>query len=680
MTQKNNALLSPFNTPHEAAPFDRIKTEDFEPAIAEAITLHQAEIDAIVAQDEAPTFANTIEAMELSGSKLGRITSIFFNLLSANGDDEMIAASERISPLLTEHSNNINLNEALFKRVKTVYEQRDTLPLSAEEKRLLEETYNGMARSGANLEGEAREKYRELSSELSRLCLKFESNLLKATNAFEMILTDSADVAGLPQSALDAAAMRAKEKGHEGAYLFDLSYPSMSAFLKYAERRDLRKKIYTAYNTRCVSGEYDNRDIVARIAELRYETARLLGYENFAEYVLEHRMAQNSTRVYDLLNQLLHAYKPVAVEEVKQLQAFAEKVEGHPVELMPWDYSYYSTRQKDALYELNDEMLKPYFELEQVKKGVFGLATRLYGLTFKKTTDIPVYHKEVETFEVYDADSSYLGLLYTDFYPRSTKQGGAWMTSFKDQWIDADGTNSRPHISLVMNFTRPTESAPALLTYDEVETFLHEFGHALHGLMANSKYESLSGTNVYRDFVELPSQLMENWLPEQDFLATFARHYVTGEILPDSLVTKIRNAQRYHAAYYCVRQLTYGILDMAWHTSEGKVDDIAAFEQQAIASTQLLPALDGALFSCQFSHIFGGGYAAGYYGYKWAEVLDADAFSLFKEKGIFDKETATSFRKNILEKGDTEDPMSLYIRFRGREPRIDALMERDGIR
>lgn len=680
MTQKNNALLSPFNTPHEAAPFDRIKTEDFEPAIAEAIALHQAEIDAIVAQDEAPTFANTIEAMELSGSKLGRITSIFFNLLSANGDDEMIAASERISPLLTEHSNNINLNEALFKRVKTVYEQRDTLPLSTEEKRLLEETYNGMARSGANLEGEAREKYRELSSELSRLCLKFESNLLKATNAFEMILTDSADVAGLPQSALDAAAMRAKEKGHEGAYLFDLSYPSMSAFLKYAERRDLRKKIYTAYNTRCVSGEYDNRDIVARIAELRYETARLLGYENFAEYVLEHRMAQNSTRVYDLLNQLLHAYKPVAVEEVKQLQAFAEKVEGHPVELMPWDYSYYSTRQKDALYELNDEMLKPYFELEQVKKGVFGLATRLYGLTFKKTTDIPVYHKEVETFEVYDADSSYLGLLYTDFYPRSTKQGGAWMTSFKDQWIDADGTNSRPHISLVMNFTRPTESAPALLTYDEVETFLHEFGHALHGLMANSKYESLSGTNVYRDFVELPSQLMENWLPEQDFLATFARHYVTGEILPDSLVTKIRNAQRYHAAYYCVRQLTYGILDMAWHTSEGKVDDIAAFEQQAIASTQLLPALDGALFSCQFSHIFGGGYAAGYYGYKWAEVLDADAFSLFKEKGIFDKETATSFRKNILEKGDTEDPMSLYIRFRGREPRIDALMERDGIR
>lgn len=357
----------------------------------------------------------------------------------------MIAASERISPLLTEHSNNINLNEALFKRVKTVYEQRDTLPLSTEEKRLLEETYNGMARSGANLEGEAREKYRELSSELSRLCLKFESNLLKATNAFEMILTDSADVAGLPQSALDAAAMRAKEKGHEGAYLFDLSYPSMSAFLKYAERRDLRKKIYTAYNTRCVSGEYDNRDIVARIAELRYETARLLGYENFAEYVLEHRMAQNSTRVYDLLNQLLHAYKPVAVEEVKQLQAFAEKVEGHPVELMPWDYSYYSTRQKDALYELNDEMLKPYFELEQVKKGVFGLATRLYRLTFKKTTDIPVYHKEVETFEVYDADSSYLGLLYTDFYPRSTKQGGAWMTSFKDQWIDADGTNSRPH-------------------------------------------------------------------------------------------------------------------------------------------------------------------------------------------------------------------------------------------
>lgn len=435
MTQKKNPLLTPFTDLHETAPFDKIKTTDFEPAISEAIALHQAEIDSIVQQSEAPTFKNTIEALELSGSKLSRITSIFFNLLNANGDDEMIAASERISPLLTEHHNNINLNETLFQRVKTVYEQRDSLSLTLEERRLLSETYDGMARNGANLEGEARERYRELSNELSRLSLKFESNVLKATNAFEMVLTQKEEIAGLPQSALDAAAMKAKEKGYDGAYLFDLSYPSMIAFMQYAERRDLREKIYRAHNTRCVGGEFDNRDIVIRIAEIRNEIARLLGHKNYAEYVLEHRMAQNSDRVYNLLNQLLEAYKPTALREIKQLQAFAEKKEGHPVELMPWDYSYYSTLQKDELYDLNDEMLKPYFELEQVKKGVFGLATRLYGLTFKKNSEIPVYHPEVETFEVFDEDGSYLGVLYTDFYPRSTKQGGAWMTSFKDQWI-----------------------------------------------------------------------------------------------------------------------------------------------------------------------------------------------------------------------------------------------------
>ena len=680
MTQKKNPLLTPFTDLHETAPFDKIKTTDFEPAISEAIALHQAEIDSIVQQSEAPTFKNTIEALELSGSKLSRITSIFFNLLNANGDDEMIAASERISPLLTEHHNNINLNETQFQSVKTVYEQRDSLSLTLEERRLLSETYDGMARNGANLEGEARERYRELSNELSRLSLKFESNVLKATNAFEMVLTQKEEIAGLPQSALDAAAMKAKEKGHDGAYLFDLSYPSMIAFMQYAERRDLREKIYRAHNTRCVGGEFDNRDIVIRIAEIRNEIARLLGHKNYAEYVLEHRMAQNSDRVYNLLNQLLKAYKPTALREIKQLQAFAEKKEGHPVKLMPWDYSYYSTLQKDELYDLNDEMLKPYFELEQVKKGVFGLATRLYGLTFKKNSEIPVYHPEVETFEVFDEDGSYLGVLYTDFYPRSTKQGGAWMTSFKDQWITREGENSRPHISLVMNFTRPTESTPALLTYDEVETFLHEFGHALHGLMANSRYESLSGTNVYRDFEELPSQLMENWLPEQEFLETFAHHHLTGEVLPDSLIQKIRNTQRYHVGYHCVRQLTFGMLDMAWHTQTEKIEDITAFEQNAISPTQLLPVIDGTLISSQFSHVFGGGYAAGYYGYKWAEVLDADAFSLFMENGIFDKKTAEAFRKNILEKGDTEEPMTLYVRFRGREPEIEAMMRRDGIK
>lgn len=678
MTQ-NNPLLEKFDTPYGTAPFERIKTADFEPAVAEAIRLHQSEIDAIVQQPEAPTFENTIEALEASGSTLGRITSIFFNLLSANGDDEMIAISERISPLLTEHENNINLNEALFHRIKTVYEQRDTLPLTPEQRRLLEETYSGMARNGANLESEAKEEYRRLSKELSLLCLKFESNELKATNAFEMILTDESETAGLPQSVLDAAAMHAKEKGHDNAYLFDLSYPSLSAFLQYSSRRDLREKIYRAYNTRCVGGEYDNREVAKRIARLRYEIARLLGEKDYATHVLQHRMAHDSEHVYDLLHHLLDAYKPTALREVEQLNEFASKLEGKPVTVMGWDFSYYAEKQKDALYHLNDEMLKPYFELEQVKKGVFGLATRLYGLKFRKTDKIQKYHPEVETFEVHDENDDFLGILYTDFHPRATKQGGAWMTEFKGQWIEADGTNSRPHISLVMNFTRPTDTIPALLTYDEVSTFLHEFGHALHGLMTNCRYESLSGTSVYRDFVELPSQLMENWLPEKEFLYTFARHYQSGEQMPDSLIEKIRKSSAYQAGYRCVRQLTFGMLDMAWHTRGADVADITAFERDAVAETQLLPFIDGTLISAQFSHIFGGGYAAGYYGYKWSEVLDADAFSLFKEKGIFDKAVAASFRKNVLEKGNTDDPMTLYKNFRGREPQIEALMRRDGI-
>ena len=677
MTQ--NPLLQKFDTPFETLPFDRIKTEHFEPAIIEAIHLHQAEIDAIVQQSEAPTFENTIEAIEASGSALNRIEAAFSNLLSANGDDEMIAISERISPLLTEHENNISLNEELFARIKYVYDRRDSLALAPDQHRLLVSMYESMARNGANLQGADKERYRELCNELNLLCLKFETNKLKATNAYEMLLTDEAETEGLPQSALDAAAMSARAKGYENGYLFDLSFPSYSAFMKYASRRDLREQLYRAYNTRGVGGEYNNIDLAKRIAKLRHELARLLGEKDYAAHVLGHRMAQNSERVYDLLHQLLKAYRPVALKEIEQLQAFAEKYEGTPVSLMPWDYSYYSEKQKDALYNLNDEMLKPYFELEQVKKGVFGLATRLYGVQFVKNDKVQVYHPEAEAFEVHDANGDFLGILYTDFHPRATKQGGAWMCTYKGQHITKEGENSRPHISIVTNFTRPTDSMPALLTYYEVSTFLHEFGHSLHGLLTNCRYESQSCTHVYHDFVELPSQLMENWLSEKEFLNTFARHYRTGEAMPDSLIEKIRASEHYMAGYQCVRQLTFGLLDMAWHTKGYDVDDIVAFEQEAIADTQLLPFVDGTLISTQFTHIFGGSYAAGYYGYKWAEVLDADAFSLFKEQGIFNRETAASFRKNILEKGDTEDPMTLYKKFRGREPQIEALMRRDGI-
>lgn len=674
-----NPLLEPFDTRHGTAPFDRIKCEHFEPAIAEGIRQQQAEIDAIVTQEEAPTFENTIEALELSGSTLDRITAIFFNLLNSDGDDEMLEISERISPLLTEHGNNINLNEELFARIKAVYDGRDTLQLTTEQRRLLTTTYEGMVRNGANLGEADKARYRELSNELSLLGVKFDANVLKATNAFEMLLTDDDEVAGLPQSALDAAALRAKDKGYEG-YLFDLSFPSYSAFLKYASRRDLREKLYMAYNTRCTGGEYDNREIVKRMAAIRHEKARLLGEKDYASHVLSHRMAQDSKHVYDLLHQLLDAYKPHGRKEVEQVRAFAERYEGKPMEIMPWDFSYYSVKLKDELYKLNDEMLKPYFELEAVKGGVFGLASRLYGLRFERVTDIPLYHPEAETYEVFDANNDFLGVLYTDFHPRATKQGGAWMTEFKRQWQTATGENSRPHVSIVMNFSRATENSPALLTFGEVETFLHEFGHSLHGLLTNCRYESLSGTSVYNDFVELPSQLMENWLPEPEFLHTFARHYETGELIPDTLVAKIQEAANFQAGYLCVRQLTFGLLDMAWHTLSEEVGDIFTFEHEAIAPTQLLPVIDTALISTQFSHIFGGGYAAGYYSYKWSEVLDADAFSLFKEKGIFDTTTATSFRRNVLEKGNTEDPMTLYVRFRGREPQIDALMRRDGIK
>lgn len=678
MAQAANPFFGTYKTVRQTTPFNKIKNADYEPAFMKGIEEQQKEIDAIVNQRSMPTFENTIVAFDRSGKLLDRVASTFFALLSAESNDEMMEISQRIQPALSEHSNNISLNEKLFQRIKFVYDKRDQLDLNPEEMMLLTRTYQSMANQGANLEGADREKYRELSSELSQLTLTFGQNVLKESNLFSMELTEN-DLDGLPQSYIDAAAALAKSKGKTG-YLVNLSYPSYGPFLKYSARRDLREKLYKAYNGRNLSGEYSNVDVLKRIAEVRMELGKLFGKKNYAEYKLEYTMAGDSKHVYDLLNQLLEAYKPVAIQDVKEVQGFAIGKEGKNIEIQPWDFSYYANQLKDAKFDLNDEMLRPYFELSNVTKGVFGLATKLYGLQFKENKKIQVYHPEVKAYEVTDKNGEYIGVLYTDFFPREGKRSGAWMTEYKGQWKEENGKNSRPHVTIVMNFTRPTETAPSLLTYDEVETFLHEFGHSLHGLLSQVTYASLSGTSVYRDFVELPSQFNENYLAEKEFLDSFAVHYQTGEKIPETLVEKIRQSQQFNAGYYCVRQLTFGMLDMAWHSIEAPVtDEMIAFEQKAIDCTQILPAIEGMSFSPQFTHIFSGGYAAGYYGYKWAEVLDADAFSVFQKNGIFDAATAESFRKNILEKGGTENPMILYKRFRGSEPTIEALMRRDGI-
>jgi peptidyl-dipeptidase Dcp len=584
-----------------------------------------------------------------------------------------------LSPKLSEHSNNITLNADLFKRIKAVYDKRQESGLTSEQIRLVEKIYEGFEDSGATLNAADKETYRKLSADLSRLTLDFGQNVLKETNLFEMLLTGQSNVEGLPQSALDAASAKAKEKGKEG-YMFDLSAPSYIAFMKYSLRRDLREKLYRAYNTKCVAGgEFDNQENVKKIAETRLKIANLLGYPDYATYSLRDKMAKNKENVFDLLNKLYNAYAVAARSDVKEVQGFAVGMENKAIDLQPWDWSYYSEKLKDAKYELNDEIIRHYFELENVKKGVFGLATDLYGLTFTKNAKIPVYHPEVEAFEVHDADGKFLAVLFTDFHPRSGKRQGAWMTEYKGQYV-RDGKDSRPHVSLVMNFTRPTETNPALLTFDEVETFLHEFGHALHGMLSECTYETLSGTNVPRDFVEMPSQVMENWLVRKEYLDKFAKHYQTGETIPAGLVKKLVDASNFNAGYLCYRQLSFGFLDMAWHTlAQPYTGDVRDFERQAVAKVAVLPVADGTNTSTAFSHIFSGGYAAGYYGYKWSEMLDADVFSVFKKTGIFNKETAASFRR-LLEKGNTEDPMALFIKFRGHEPTIDALLERTGVK
>lgn len=677
-----NPFFETYSTPHGVVPFDKIKTEDYEPAIQEGIRRQNAEIEFIITNRETPTFTNTISAYEKSGEMLQRVSSVFDNLLSAETNEELQELAKTIMPLMSEHANNISLNELLFARIKTVYEQQNKETLNPEQQKLLEEIYNGFVRNGANLKGEAKERYRALSKELSLLTLQFSENNLKETNAYQLVITDKSQLKGLPESAIEAAKETAKEKAVEG-WVFTLQAPSYGPFMMYADNRDLRRELYMAYNTKCTHHDaFNNLEIVKKLVNIRMEIVRLLGYDNFAEYTLQRRMAQNSDAVYKLLNQLLDAYTPTARQEYAEVQALARQEQGEGFTLMPWDWAYYSHKLKDRKFNIDDEMLRPYFELGKVKEGIFGLATRLYGITFKKNTDIPVYHKDVDAYEVFDKDGKFLAVLYTDFHPRASKRSGAWMTSYKGQWIgDNNGENSRPHVSIVMNFTKPTPDKPALLTFDEVETFLHEFGHGLHGMFANSTYESLSGTNVYWDFVELPSQIMENFAIEKDFLHTFARHYKTDELIPDEFVQRIADSSNFNAAYSCLRQVSFGLLDMAWYTRNTPFEgDVKAYEKKAWAKAQILPVVEEACMSTQFSHIFAGGYSAGYYSYKWAEVLDADAFSLFKQKGIFNQEVANSFRENILSKGGTEHPMALYKRFRGQEPTIDALLIRNGIK
>ncbi len=678
MAHSENPLFQDFNTVHETIPFQSITPAVMEEAIERGIKNGLQEVDAITMQRSTPDFDNTIKALENSGKDLNRALGVFYPLLESLNSDEMNDIAMRITPKLSDYTTSINLNEELWKRIKQVYERREIFNLSTEDSMLLQKTYDSFARNGALLEGPAREKYRQLNSELSELTTIYGQNVLKELNTYEIWLK-AEDLAGLPESSVEAAAMAAKEKGRKGEYLFTLAQPTYMAFMKYSTRRDLREKMYRLYMGRNMKGQYSNMEIMTRIAEVRRQIANLLGHKTFAEYQLANTMAEKPENVYKLLSELAEAYRPAQKREFEELTAFASAKEGHPVELMPWDYSFYSNKLKTERYAFDEEALRPYFELNNVIDGVFGLAGKLYGLKFTKRDDIEVYHPDVTAYEVNDSDGSYLGILYTDFFPRESKRPGAWMTNFKEEWIDENGVSSRPHVTIVMNFTKPTDTKPALLTPYEVETFLHEFGHSIHGMLAKTRYASMSGTNVYRDFVELPSQFNENYLTKKEFLDGFARHYQTGEPIPQNLVDALVKSSQFGAAYACLRQLNFGFIDMAWHTALEPVTDAVNLEINAGKPVEMFAPVEGTLMSPQFSHIFSGGYAAGYYSYKWAEMLDADAFALFEERGIFDQATARSFRKNILERGGTEHPSKLYRRFRGQEPTIDAMLRRDGI-
>ena len=692
--KRTNPFFLNYDTPHETVPFGDIRLEDYEEAFMEGIRREDEEIENSINNPEEPTFENTILRNDYSKGDhyydlLDRVSTVFSNMLSAETNDDLDALAQKMSPILTKHANDVGLNSRLFARIKHVYDHHGEL--TPEEDMLLQKTYDGFVRSGALLDEAGKERLRQLTEEAGLLSLQFSQNLLKENKAFELHITDEADLDGLPDTAREAAALAAREREKEG-WVFTLDHPSFSPFMTYSTRRELRQKMYMAKNTVCIHDNSENNlDICKRLINLRRELAQLLGYDTFADYVMVHRMAGSSANVYKLLHELIDAYKPTAIEEVKEVKELFAKDFGNDEKMKPWDFGFYSHKLQMERYNLDSEMLRPYFQLDKVIDGVFGLANRLYGITFKENSDIPVYHPDVKAYEVFDRDGSYLAVFYADFYPRKGKQGGAWMTEFQGQWIEKERKldngeirpeqNVRPHVSVVMNLTKPTAENPALLTLGEVETFLHEFGHSLHGMFANTRFESLSGTSVWWDFVELPSQFMENYAIERDFLRTFAFHYKTGEPLPDELIDRIVRSRNFMAAYSCLRQVSFGLLDMAYYTKHEPFDeDIIAFEKEAWKEAVISPQMTETCMTVQFSHIMAGGYAAGYYSYKWAEVLDADAFSVFKHEGIFNTQTAQRFRDCILSRGGTEHPMTLYKRFRGGEPTIDALLERNGIK
>jgi len=673
-----NPLLIEWKTPFQTPPFEKIKNEHYLPAFKTAIENAKSEINSIVENREKATFENTVVALELSGKQVTRIANVFFNLENAETNDTLQAIAQEVSPLLTEYNNDLYLNEKLFERVKAVKENVTELSaLTGEQKMLLNETYLTFVRSGANLSESDKEQFREISTQLAVLTLTFGQNVLAATNAFTLHITDEKDIKGLPDGIAEAARADAKNKELEG-WLFTLHQPSYGPFLKYADNRELREKIYRANNSKATSGEKSNLDIIKQITNLRLKLANLLGYKSYAEFALERTMAKNIQSVNNLLNSLIIAAKPAAGNELDSLQKFAE-TQGANFKIMPWDLSYYSEKLKVSKYNLDDEMTRPYFKLENVVEGAFKLSNILYGLNYELQTDVPLYHPDVKAYKVTDSAGGFLAVLYLDFFPREGKSGGAWMTNFREQ-SNVNGKEQRPIVSLVCNFTKPLGYKPSLLTFYEVETFLHEFGHGLHGMLSEATYASLAGTNVYLDFVELPSQFMENFCVEKEFLDIFAQHYQTGEKISSELVAKIIESRNFMEGYATIRQLNFGRLDMAYHTLETAIEqDIFDFEKMMTDETSVLPKVDGDLISSSFSHIFAGEYGAGYYSYKWSEVLDADAFSVFKENGIFDKNTAESFKNNILTKGGTEDPMQLYVQFRKQEPSIEALLIRSGL-
>ena len=673
-----NPLLTESSAPFGAPQFDKIEDAHYLPAFEAAIAEAKAEIDAIVANEQEPTFENTIEAMEYSGKTLDQVAGIFYNLMESNTNDAMQATAEQISPMLTEYSMYVSLNNDLFQRVKAVYEKKDELGLEKDQLKLLEDNYKSFVRGGANLSDEDKALYSKWSEELSLVTLQFSKNVLAATNAYTLHVTEEADLAGLPEFVRTMAAETAAEKGLEG-WAFTLQAPSYGPFMKYSQNRELRKQLWMAYNTRAVGGEFDNTEIVKQIVDLRIKIANILGYETYADYALEDRMAKTTPTVNEFIMNLLEPSLKYAKKDVADVLAYAKKNGFNDSKLMPWDFSYWSERYQEAEYSLNAEELKPYFQLESCIDAVFGLANRLYGVTFEELNNVPKYHEDVKVYEVKDADGSHLALFYADFFPRASKRGGAWMTEFRGQSI-RNGVEYRPFISIVCNFTKPTADAPSLITHDEFTTFLHEFGHALHGIFAEGRYGSLTGTSVSRDFVELPSQIMENWAFEPEYRNSFAKHYQTGEPIPAELIEKVVAAKNYLAGYAQVRQLHFGYLDMAWHTlKEVPAMSTIEFEEKTLAPYLVVPAAEGTCFSTAFSHIFSGGYSAGYYSYKWAEVLEADAFSLFKEKGIFNTEVSHSFRENILSKGSTDDADVLYRNFRGHDPQPEALMKKLGL-